>query len=46
MKFITWFDYQTRYGFVGKVVDKILFRPLIGWATAWSFDALTRWLEK
>ncbi len=23
-----------------------MFRPLLGWATAWSFDALKLWLEK
>ncbi|MFB9862871.1 DoxX-like family protein [Rufibacter immobilis] len=46
VKFLTWYNYQTRHGFLGKVIDSLLFRPLIGWATAWSFDALKRWLEQ
>ena len=45
IKFLTWYDYQTRHGFFGKLTDRFFFRPLIGWATAWSFDALKRWLE-
>ncbi|WP_034681447.1 DoxX-like family protein [Caldalkalibacillus mannanilyticus] len=43
--FLTQYDYETRFGFVGKLVDK-LFRPLMGWATAWSFDCLRLWIEK
>ncbi len=46
VKFLTWYDYQTRHGFFGSMVDKFFFRPLIGWATAWSFDALKMWLER
>ncbi|KAA9340269.1 DoxX-like family protein [Adhaeribacter soli] len=46
IKFLTWYDYQTRHGFFGKLTDRFFFRPLIGWATAWSFDALKRWLEQ
>jgi hypothetical protein len=26
--------------------DRLIFRPLIGWATAWSFDRLRLWLEQ
>ncbi len=44
--FLTWYDYQTRHGAAGRLVDALLFRPLIGWATAWSFDALRIWLEQ
>jgi hypothetical protein len=44
--FLTWYDYQTRFGLTGKLIDKFFFRPFIGWATAWSFDALKMWLEK
>ncbi len=44
--FKTWFDYQTRFGLFGRFLDTILFRPLLGWATAWSFDCLRLWLEK
>lgn len=31
---------------MGNVIDFYMFRPLLGWATAWSFDALKLWLEK
>jgi len=45
VRFLTWYDYRTRFGAVGALVDRLLFRPLIGWATAWSFDRLRLWLE-
>jgi hypothetical protein len=45
IRFLTRYDYQTRFGFAGVLVDRLLFRPLIGWATAWSFDRLRLWLE-
>ncbi|MEI3895531.1 MULTISPECIES: DoxX-like family protein [unclassified Bacillus (in: firmicutes)] len=44
--FETQYDYDTRYGRLGNVIDSCIFRPLLGWATAWSFDALKIWLEK
>ena len=44
--FLTWYDYQTRHGKAGHLLDKLIFRPLIGWATAWSFDSLRLWLDK
>ena len=43
--FLTQYDYETRFGKVGSIVD-YFFRPLIGWATALSFDVLKRWMEK
>jgi hypothetical protein len=43
--FLTRYDYRTRYGAIGAAVDRWIFRPLIGWATAWSFDRLRLWLE-
>lgn len=46
IKFLTGYDYKVRWGFTGKLIDKFIFRPLIGWATAWSFDALKLWIEK
>jgi hypothetical protein len=46
IRFATWYDYRSRWGRVGTVVDRFLFRPLIGWATAWSFDRLRIWLER
>ncbi|WP_260735384.1 DoxX-like family protein [Tunturiibacter lichenicola] len=44
-RFFTWYDYQVRFGAVGRIIDRIVFRPLIGWATAWSFDRLRLWIE-
>jgi len=46
IRFFTWYDYETRFGIFGKVADACLFRPLLGWATAWSFDRLRLWIEK
>ncbi len=45
-RFLTWYDYRTRYGPIGRLFDRILFRPLIGWATSWSFDRLRLWIER
>ena len=45
VRFFTWYDYATRFGVLGRMVDRSLFRPLMGWATAWSFDRLRLWLE-
>ncbi|WP_312506216.1 DoxX-like family protein [Lysinibacillus sp.] len=44
LTFLTQYDYVTRYGKLGVFTD-LFFRPLIGWATALSFDVLKRWLE-
>ncbi|HHT7191026.1 TPA: DoxX-like family protein [Bacillus cereus] len=44
--FETQYDYDTRFCRIGNVIDSYIFRPLLGWATAWSFDALKLWLEK
>jgi hypothetical protein len=46
IRFFTWYDYETRFGVFGKVIDRCVFRPLLGWATAWSFDRLRLWIEK
>jgi hypothetical protein len=46
IRFITWYDYRTRWGTLGRIIDKLFFRPLLGWATAWSFDRLRLWIEK
>jgi hypothetical protein len=43
-RFLTRYDYETRYGVLGRALDAF-FRPLLGWATAWSFDRLRLWLE-
>ena len=46
IRFVTAYDYRTRFGAPGMLVDRLAFRPLIGWATAWSFDRLRLWLER
>ena len=46
VKFLTQYDYRTRFGAVGSLFDRVVFRPLLGWATAWSFDCLRLWLEE
>jgi uncharacterized membrane protein YphA (DoxX/SURF4 family) len=46
LRFFTSYDYRVRFGFVGRVFDWLIFRPLLGWATAWSFDRLRLWIEK
>ena len=46
IQFLTEYNYQTRFGRIGRAFDRLLFRPLLGWATAWSFDCLRLWLEK
>jgi len=46
VRFITGYDYRTRFGLLGRGLDAILFRPLLGWATAWSFDRLRLWIER
>jgi hypothetical protein len=46
IRFLTWYDYRTRFGPAGTLFDRLIFRPLIGWATAWSFDRLRLWLEQ
>ncbi|CAG9622288.1 DoxX-like family protein [Sutcliffiella rhizosphaerae] len=45
IKFFTQYDYKTKFGYLGRLLD-FLFKPLMGWATAWSFDCLRLWLEK
>ena len=42
--FLTQYDYDVRFGLFGKVFD-LLFKPVMGWATALSFDVLKRWIE-
>jgi len=43
--FLTWYDYRTRFGALGTLLNRLGFQPLMGWATAWSFDRLRLWLE-
>ncbi len=46
VRFLTRYTYGTRFGASGALFDRWVFRPLIGWATAWSFDCLRLWLER
>ncbi|MFJ3302830.1 hypothetical protein ACIPSA_06895 [Streptomyces sp. NPDC086549] len=46
VRFLTGYDYRPRWGVFGALADRVLFRPLMGWATAWSFDRLRLWLER
>jgi hypothetical protein len=46
IRFLTRYDYRTRGGIAGALLDRLAFRPLMGWATAWSFDRLRLWLER
>lgn len=46
LRFLTWYDYSVRYGRAGRLVDRLFFRPLMGWATAWSFDRMRLWAEE
>lgn len=46
IRFLTGYDYRPRWGRFGKITDRLVFRPLMGWATAWSFDRLRLWLER
>ena len=44
--FSTVYDYTVRYGWLGRALDQALFRPLMIWATRWSFDRLRLWIEQ
>ncbi len=46
VRFVTGYDYDVRWGLLGRAIDRMLFRPLLGWATAWSFDRLRLWIEE
>jgi hypothetical protein len=46
LRFFTGYDYRVRFGAAGRAIDALVFRPLLGWATAWSFDRLRLWIEK
>ena len=46
LRFLTKYDYRVRFGVLGRLFDRLIFRPLMGWTTAWSFDRLRLWIEK
>jgi hypothetical protein len=41
--FETVYDYEVRYGALGRAIDALLFRPLIQLATEWGFETLRLW---
>ncbi|MEV4639792.1 hypothetical protein AB0J80_20845 [Actinoplanes sp. NPDC049548] len=45
VRFLTGYAYTPRWGLPGRLAD-LAFRPLFGWATAWSFDRLRLRLER
>lgn len=45
VRFLTGYDYRPRWGRFGALADRLVLRPSMGWATAWSFDRLRLWLE-
>ncbi len=45
VRFLTLYRYDVRFGWIGRYLDRAVFQPLMGWATAWSFDRLRLWLE-
>jgi hypothetical protein len=45
IRFITGYDYRPGLGIAGRLLDRRLIRPALGWATAVSFDRLRLWAE-
>ncbi|MBT2533024.1 SRPBCC family protein [Arthrobacter sp. ISL-48] len=45
IRFVTGYNYEPGMGRLGKVLDGRVVRPLLGWATAISFDRLRLWAE-
>jgi hypothetical protein len=41
--FKTVYDYGVRYGFIGRLLDRLLFRNLMRLATEWGFETLRLW---
>lgn len=46
VRFRTVYDYRPRHGWGGRLADRVAFRPLMTWATRWSFDRLRLWVEQ
>jgi hypothetical protein len=43
--FKTVYDYGVRYGFIGRMLDRLLFRNLMRLATEWGFETLRLWCK-
>ncbi len=41
--FKTVYDYGVRYGFLGRAIDRLLFRHLLRLSTEWGFETLRQW---
>jgi hypothetical protein len=46
IRFSTVYDYTTRHGPIGALLDLLTLRPLMIWGTRWSFDRLRLWIEQ
>jgi len=46
IRFFTWYDYETRFSVLGKVIEYVHLSPTAGMGHAWSFDRLRLWIEK
>lgn len=46
VRLLTGYEYRARGGAFGALADRLVLRPLAGWATGWSFDRLRLWLER
>lgn len=45
VRFITGYSYRPGMGVLGRILDRRVIRPALGWATAISFDRLRLWAE-
>jgi hypothetical protein len=43
MLFKTVYDYDVRHGWVGSILDAVIFRSLLQLATEWGFETLRQW---
>jgi hypothetical protein len=41
--FRTVYDYETRYGMLGEMIDALVFRPVMQLGTEYGFETLRRW---
>ena len=41
--FKTVYDYETHYGYLGRTLDRLIFRSLLQLATEWGFETLRQW---
>lgn len=45
VRFITGYDYEPGWGWLGRIADPLVTRRFVWWLTAWSFDRLRIWAE-